>query len=261
MALFSFTKLAISLAALVIAHRIYWETTAGARHRALKKQHGCLPAKQRSHNPFFFGLKIISANLKALKNHKLLDLWSELLASNNAHTIQQGVLGQTIIYTDDPENIKAILSTQFESWSLGKERIDSMTRYLGKGIFTTEGAAWKHSREMLRPCFERSQVADVSIMEKHTKRLIELIPKDGTTINLQPLFHQLTLDVATEFLFGRSTEALDKSREDKECEQFIEAFEYCQIPFGGENNAKFGVLGLFLPDLKFKKKAKIIRGT
>jgi cytochrome P450 len=156
--------------------------------------------------------------------------------------------------------MKTILATDFHTWSLGQARIAQMTPYVGKGIFTTEGAEWKHSREMLRPSFERSQVADVSLLEKHVCRLLSLIPKDGTTIDLQPLFHHLTLDIATEFLFGRSTNALDNSEDRKEVEEFIEAFEYCQNPFQNENSKKWGFLGMFLPDWKFKRCAKVIEG-
>ncbi|KAF2866083.1 cytochrome P450 alkane hydroxylase-like protein [Massariosphaeria phaeospora] len=252
MALISFATITISLAALFVAGRIYWETTTGARRRALRKQHGCLPAKSLFSNPLLLGIPRLMNNLKAFREHRLLADWADSLTTNNVTTVHDWVFGTTCFITSDPENVKTILATNFASWSIGKGRIDAMTSYLGSGVFTTEGAAWKHSRAMLRPCFERSQVADVSLMEKH----------DGTTVDLQPLLHQLTLDIATEFLFGRSTNALDRSTEDKKCAEFIEAFEYCQNPFReNENTSRWALLTQFLPDLTFKKKVKIIQGT
>lgn len=259
MALLSFTNITLSLVSLLVARRIYWEVTTGTRRRALAKQHGCLPPKRRPSKKLLFGIDHIMRNFKTYKEHRLLDEGREVLTGNNAHTVFMKILAVELYLTDDPENIKMMLATSFDQWSLGQERIAQMSSYLGDGIFTTEGAAWKHSRDMLRPCFERSQVADVSILEKHTNRLIDLLPKDGTTVDLQPLFHELTLDIATEFLFGQSTNSLDRSKEDKACQQFIEAFEYCQNPFN-ELSSRFGILGMFLPDSKFKRCAKIIRG-
>ena len=266
MALFSYANLKILAATLIgalIAYRLYWEATTGTARRSLAKQHGCLPAKRKPVKyPFLFGFEHLLSNIKAYQNHKLLESESQMLRENNAHTILFNVFGRPIHVTDDPENVKAMLATEFDSWSLGEERIKNMSSYLGHGIFTNEGAAWKRSREMLRPCFERSQVADMKIMDMHVNRLIGQIPTDGTTVDLQPLFHELTLDIATEFLFGRSTNALDASKEDRACKDFIEAFEYCQSPPGKNKGGTIGILmSLFLPDRKFKKCAKIIRDT
>jgi cytochrome P450 len=256
----NFQAIALSCIGALIAYRIYWETTTGAARRALAKKHGCLPAKQHRSKYPSFGLDIAWVNNSAYREHRLLESWATSLTSSNSHTLTTKILGQAIYWTDDPENVKTMLATNFDQWSLGQERIQHMSSFLGLGIFTSEGAAWKHSREMLRPCFERSQVADVSIMETHTGRLLQNVPQDGTTVDLQPLFHELTLDIATAFLFGRSTNALDHSSKDNACKEFIDAFEYCQNPMT-ERSEKYGVWAMFLPDRKMKRCAKVIRGT
>lgn len=265
MAIFSLTNVAVSMATIYIIHRLYWEATTGTRRRSLSKQHSCLPPRARINRVFptilpTFGLDFVVSNYRAIKTHCLLSSWAEELMNAGAHTIDTSALGLKLFVTDDPENIKALLATDFESWSLGKERIEQMSSYLGHGIFTNEGKAWKHSRDMLRPCFEKSAVADVSIMEKHTERLIHLLPADGSEVDLQSLFHELTLDIATEFLFGRSTNSLDRGEESKEVQEFIEAFEYCGNPFLSENHNKYGYVGLFLPDKKRKRSIKLIQG-
>jgi cytochrome P450 len=58
--------------------------------------------------------------------------------------------------------------------------------------------------------------------------LIAKIPRDGSTIDLQPLFFQLTLDSATEFLFGESVDVL-RSPAGSEQQLFGQAFDYAQI--------------------------------
>jgi hypothetical protein len=260
MALLSLTTVAVALATLFFTHRIYWESTTGARRRALKKQHGCLPPKRLHSKEPIFGIDIFLNNVKCLKEHRLLDAWQSRLRDNNVHTLRGRILDMVIYLTDDPNNAKTMLATKFDDWSIGADRIKQITNILGKGIFSTEGPEWKHSRGLLRPCFERSAVADVTLMEKHTNKLIDLIPKDGTTIDLAPLFHKLTLDVASEFLFGQSTNSLDLE-ENKESREFVKAFEYVQNPIQDDMGWINMLSTFFLPDRHFKKCIKIVKGT
>lgn len=61
---------------------------------------------------------------------------------------------------------------------------------------------------MLRPQFSRDQIADLELEEHHVKSLQDCLPVDSTgwtsEVDLSPLFFRLTLDSATEFLFGES---------------------------------------------------------
>ena len=99
------------------------------------------------------------------------------------------------------------------------------------GIFTTDGAQWQHSREMLRPNFVRNQVADLETFETHVQHLLKVIPRDGSTaIDLQASFFRLTIDSATEFLFGESTNCLvdNDTPSSLENSEFASAFERSQ---------------------------------
>jgi cytochrome P450 len=64
---------------------------------------------------------------------------------------------------------------------------------------------------MLRPNFVREQISDLGMEERHVQSLIKCIhvKEDGWTdfTNLQALFFRLTLDTATEFLFGKSVDS------------------------------------------------------
>ncbi|KAF2127841.1 cytochrome P450 family protein [Dothidotthia symphoricarpi CBS 119687] len=261
MAIFTYTNITISLISLFLARRVYWEVTTGSRRRALSSHHACQPPKGISIWTTCFGLKEVLSDLRAVRTKKILSNWANTLRSNNTHTFLSGPLTMKVFHTDDPENIKAVLATNFQTWGMPRGRVSEMTSLFGHAIFTNEGAAWKHSREMLRPCFERSQVADVSLLAKHVNSLIRVVPMDGSTVDLQPLFFEFTLDVASEFLFGRSTGWLD--REERGCDEdasaFVEAFEYCMNPYMSENFKKYGILGFVLPDGKRKRFAKLIR--
>ena len=97
----------------------------------------------------------------------------------------------------------------------------------GDGIFTQEGAAWKHSRELLRPQFHHKQYSDLNIFREAVDDLINNIPKEGGVIDLQPLFFRLTLDVTTAFLFGDSVRSLRVPESTGE-QTFAEAFNIAQ---------------------------------
>ncbi|KAJ8108902.1 hypothetical protein OPT61_g7846 [Boeremia exigua] len=118
------------------------------------------------------------------------------------------VLGQRSYFTNDPKNVQAVLATQFKDFGLGWLRNASFGQLLGNGIFSSDGEQWQHSRNMLRPQFVREQVADLELEEEHIKSFMRALPikEDGWTdvIDIQPLFFRLTIDSATEFLFGES---------------------------------------------------------
>ena len=61
---------------------------------------------------------------------------------------------------------------------------------------------------MINPIFACAQVSEFSSFERHLSRMIEKIPKDGETVDMQPLRKQLFLDSSTEFVFGKSANSL-----------------------------------------------------
>ncbi|KAJ4381093.1 hypothetical protein N0V86_003440 [Didymella sp. IMI 355093] len=257
MAIFTITNVTLSLLAIYITRRAHYYFTTERRLHAFAAQYGCLPA-QWQQTPFTLGMRFWWAQIKAIKEHRVLPYMQSTFAELDCHTRHHYVLGTDFYNTDDPENVKAILATDFSKWSLGRERIDEMSSYLGMGIFVNEGQAWKHSREMLRPCFERSVVSDTKLLEKHTRRLFGLCPQDGSEIDLQPLLHDLSLDMATDLLFGRSTNALGRGEGSEATKEFCDAFDYASNPFEREAFKKWGAISLFLPNrFNFAKKKHV----
>lgn len=77
---------------------------------------------------------------------------------------------------------------------------------------------------VLRPSFNRSQIGNTEVLEKHAENLIARIP-DGQIVDLADLFPLLTMDVGTEMLFGESIGSLDPSGKEKATE-FTRSFDY-----------------------------------
>lgn len=173
------------------------------------QQNGCKPVRSPDHNDLF-GWKAFNALRKA-RAEQLLPVQLGLdmdTVGENPHTVHRYCLGSNFIMTRDPENIKAVLATQVSDWELGEIRRGLMSTYVGSGLLTNEGQAWKLSRSRVRPQFSQVSVSNLALYERHFQALFLRLTTltDGWTevIDLQPLFFRLTLDVATEFFYGHS---------------------------------------------------------
>lgn len=66
----------------------------------------------------------------------------------------------------------------------------------------------EHSRAILRPQFSRGQVSDLELEERHVQEMFHQLKPDSSgwtlSTDLAPIFFRLTMDTATEFLFGES---------------------------------------------------------
>ena len=140
-------------------------------------------------------------------------------------THAQLLLGTRAINTIDPENIEAILSTQFKDFGLGA-REQNFRPLLGRGIFTQNGAEWKYSRDLLRPIFNHQRTDYFTQIKKAVENLLIRIQEDACDgfVDLQPLFFLLTLDVTTAAVLGKSTNSL-QDKGGKIGLQFAKAFD------------------------------------
>jgi len=247
------TQAAVVGAAIYLVYYVFGSLAIWSRRRALQREKGTLPAPWPDRQgERILGLFAFRDNLKSLKNHTLLAEATDLFFKSGVNTIQILVLGRHLHVTIEPENLKTIQAIDAKKWSLPNRRKTRFHPLLGEGIFTTDGQQWQHSREMLRPNFVRSQVGDLETFETHVSHLIAAIPAN-TTVDLSELFFRLTIDSATEFLFGESTESLTRNS----AEGFAEAFGRSQEFIA--NATRYGFLSRFLPTRKqFVKDAKFV---
>ncbi|CUM46030.1 uncharacterized protein AC631_02201 [Debaryomyces fabryi] len=175
--------------------------------RILMKRLGAKPMQFTAPYPMF-GIPLVFDLLKAKREGTMVNITKERYEEFGVDTFDFRLAGTHVTVTRDPENIKAILATQFNDFVLGKRHVQ-FKPLLGDGIFTLDGAGWKHSRAMLRPQFAREQVAHVKSLEPHLQTLAKhILNTKGQRFDIQPLFFRLTIDSATEFLFGESVESL-----------------------------------------------------
>ncbi|KAI2464922.1 cytochrome P450 monooxygenase [Annulohypoxylon bovei var. microspora] len=154
-------------------------------------------------NRWRFGIDLLVMTLKASDEQRLLEFFLDNFRQLG-NTFRQAVGTNTSIFTIEPANIEAMLSSNFKDWGLGFRRT-IFHPLLGEGIFLQDGDAWKNSRDILRPHFYYRHYEDLDIYRPHVENLLEAVDNDATNVvDLEPLFFRLTLDVTTEFLFGES---------------------------------------------------------
>ncbi|KAK2846392.1 hypothetical protein FQN49_005768 [Arthroderma sp. PD_2] len=226
-----------------VFYRIALYIQLSIARRWAAKEHGCkAPPAYPDFDPIF-GLGVILEAVKSSKHSTFLeDAWKRYQKHGN--TFSTKLTGLPIISTCEPENVKTVLAVKFADFELPPRRKAGFRDLFGNGVFTNDGSDWEHSRSMLRPNFSRSQIADLNMFEKHVNELIELIPTDGSTIDLQNLFFGMTLDSATEFLFGESACTLSGHRSTApKGEIFGQSFDYCTGYIG--HRFRFGLPTLF----------------
>ena len=200
------------------------------RHLAIKRQYGCQPPPSTPSKDPFLGLDSVYRMLRSVKeNRRNLSLKEQL--DLYGYTFQSNLFGKIEVFTAEPQNLRTIFAADFKSFGVEPMRLFVFGPLLGEGVMTTDGASWAHSRALLQPVFSRTQITDCSAFEIHVTRLIDQLPRDGSTVDLQPLFAKLALDSSSEFLFGESLKLLSATPTSG-AETFWHSYGYAQRGVG-----------------------------
>ncbi|OCT46538.1 Cytochrome P450 [Cladophialophora carrionii] len=211
-------------AAIMMAKGIDTSLTLGQEDKALADRYGCL-APPRLENQRPFGIDRLEQIFRANAESRLMELFL-FHFRQTGNTLEQVFLGTKAFGTIEPVNMEAILSTNFKDYGMGLRREITFPMF-GDGIFTQEGASWKHSRELLRPQFFHQHYENLAVFRDAVEDLLTAIPGSGGVVDLQPLFFRLTLDTTTAFLFGESVQSLRAPASARE-QTFSDAFNTAQ---------------------------------
>lgn len=179
----------------------------------------------------------------ALKSGNLFEAQLQYFRKHGmGRTFEIKLFGKVGFLTTDPENVQAILVTNFEGqgpshllpntklimylppdFDLGSRRA-GFYPMIGEGIFTQDGQPWKHSRELLRRQFVRIQYQNLKVFEGPTNGLLAgLKSTPNGIVDLQSFFLRFTLATTTSLIFGEPFAGLDPT----DHAQFGEYFDYC----------------------------------
>ncbi|KAL9000148.1 MAG: hypothetical protein Q9188_005739 [Gyalolechia gomerana] len=214
----------VAFSGTLLLYAVYCQLIYLVSSNKFARRYGCKPARADRHWDPILGVDFVISTIHASRGKYQLEDLAQRFATIG-RTFTSNVLGEVLIFTDEPKNTQAVLATHFNDFDIGELRRQATVKLLGHGIFNADGAYWQHSRALIRPNFVRKQVADLPLMEHHVRHMMSHLPGNGTPVDIQPFFFRMTLDTATEFLFGRSINSLrpDATAESK---HFSWAFDY-----------------------------------
>ncbi|KAF8523080.1 cytochrome P450 monooxygenase pc-3 [Hysterangium stoloniferum] len=157
------------------------------------------------------GFDLLFQLIKAYYNGYMGEIFREM-TFNGSQTVNLRILGNDAIFTIEPENIKAVLATNFDNFEKGKEFHRFVKSVLGTGVFNSDGEMWKFHRAMTRPFFARDRVTDFELFNNHAEIAVAKLSArfaEDEAIDFQVRrLDRFTLDSATEFLFGSCVHSL-----------------------------------------------------
>ena len=169
---------------------IYQKWTTHATFRAVSILHGCQRPRRYPHVDPLWGYDLYCERNKATQCGQLMKLYMKHF-NLYGKTFEEQFFNTRIINTMEAVNIQEATALSFRDWGKSSLRNASTSPFLGKGIFSEDGALWKQSRDLIKPLFARSAISDVDSLGVFVDRLFKIIPRDGTTVDIQPLLHKL----------------------------------------------------------------------
>ncbi|EAT90900.2 hypothetical protein SNOG_01251 [Parastagonospora nodorum SN15] len=186
------------------------------------KRNGCAEPPHYPHKDPILGLDLFSKYMNAFKAENFLG-FNKQMYDTYGRTFKANIMGKTTVRSIDPEVSKAIFATYASRFGLEPLRYGVATHLWGNGIIVVDGERWKHARALMRPSFEVVHLANFDRLRKHVDVFMDLLPMDGSTVDLMPLFLRLILDTSSEFIFGEAMGALENPELG---DKITEAFAY-----------------------------------
>ena len=109
------------------------------------------------------------------------------------------------IVTINPTVIQHVLKTNSENYHKSHIQKKRMGHFLGKGLLTTEGEAWKTQRRLIQTGFERKQLEVLSgIMQDSLADSLRDFDRQARTgpVDIYPLMMKITFGMVARSLFG-----------------------------------------------------------
>lgn len=143
-------------------------------------QHKLSPPRKHWTKDVFFGLDFsieMHSHLAMMKrNHDRFGLTYQV----------DSLFGDPVLNTIAPENLPLIHSND-KIYGIQPMRLPGMEYFCGKGFLTTDGPSWMQARKLLKPSFAKPNISRLEFLSRETDKLLENIPGNGSTVDLQPL--------------------------------------------------------------------------
>lgn len=162
------------------------------QYERTRKQLGCAPLSRYPGWDRVLGTGYVRSMIRAMKENRFLEFQRETYDAFDSKVWQANFMGNRMVYSSKPENMKAMSTSHRDSFAVEPIRVanGAITPFTGRGVSSSDGAKWLMSRDLVKPYFERSGFTNLGRLEGHVDRLLGKIPTDGSTIDMQPLFQR-----------------------------------------------------------------------
>ncbi|KAG5929809.1 hypothetical protein E4U42_004436 [Claviceps africana] len=158
-----------------------------------------------------FGIDIGLYSLYRFFTDTYFELMTRWLESSPGRTIEIRMFSQGLICTDEPDNIKAIMSTKWSSFGKGEVTRRIWANMIGqRQIFAIDGDYWHKAKELLRPHIGSSRPDDLIRTERHVEQLFKRL-SGSEAVEVYDLIDRFQLDVTTDIFFGESANSLSST--------------------------------------------------
>lgn len=156
-----------------------------------RKLLGCGKIPNYPHKDPVFGLDLVLGMAKALRENRYL-VWLNKIHENKPKTFLVNFARSRFIYTIEPENVKAMSAVVWKDFAVSPTRRNNKATFpfADKGVSTVDGKEWEHARFLIKGFFHRDVYTDTERLQGHTDKLMDLLPADGTTFDIQPLLQR-----------------------------------------------------------------------
>lgn len=142
---FSRSALVVILVACLLAYFIIAKVVSSIEGYRFARANGCKEPAKYPQSERIIGYANFKEQVAMSKAKMMLPTGLKRFREIGRNTYSIVSMGQKLVATIEPENIKAILATNFNDFGIGL-RMRAFGPLLGQGIFTSDGAIWEHSR-------------------------------------------------------------------------------------------------------------------
>jgi cytochrome P450 len=138
----------------------------------------------------------------ALNPVQVLSKYTELLG--DTFRFYFGGVREAIV-TTNPAVIQHVLKTNAENYHKSEIQVKRMGHFLGKGLLTTHGEAWRTQRRLIQKGFERKQLEVLSsIMQDSLAESLRQFDQQARSgpVDIYPHLMKITFEMVGKSLFG-----------------------------------------------------------
>jgi hypothetical protein len=123
-----------------------------------------------------------------------------------------GIGSGQVYFINSPDVLQHVLQTNFRNYEKGPNFRSIFQDFLGKGIFSTDGATWKVHRKIGSHMFSRKlNILGVTVATEQVSRLLACLDKAARhdqAVDIKDLFYRLTITVFSSMAFGHDLAAI-----------------------------------------------------